>query len=590
MNTHLPRQTGERISGSRGSRSGWWLVYAALGAAACTGGSISQGGSEPSRDPSAPSQPGDSTRPPAAGGSTSMPGGQPPAAAKGEVKRVPIHRLNNREYDNTMRDLLGVASTGAKSFINDEQALGFDTIADAFGMTPAQYEQYFNSADALVDQVFADAALRGRILICAPTGGSDVACMGRIVSAFGLRAWRRPLTEVEVARLVKVATDNIAMGDDVVTGVKQSIKAILSSLSFLYRIEIDPDPKSLKARPLDGYELASRLSYLAWSTMPDDTLFALAKSGELTKEATLTAQLDRMLGDTRSSNFVNSFAGQWLGVRDLQGHQVDPAAFPMWNEPLRQAMAQEAILYFQEFLFGGRNMKEFLTADVNFVNGPLAALYGVSGGAGDQLTKVNNTTDARHGFLGLAGFLTLTSFPYRTAPTLRGKWVLENLLCEELPPPPVTVPDLDTNTPMAMAQSQNVRVRLEQHRADPACAACHALLDPIGMGLENFDAIGRYRTKYTNGDAVDSSGVLPDKSTFSNLAELTAILAKTSEKQLLDCASKMLMTYTLSRAVESTDGPYLDQIRKAWNGGDMKTLLKQIVLSETFRFRQADPQ
>ncbi|HEY0709531.1 MAG TPA: DUF1592 domain-containing protein, partial [Polyangia bacterium] len=367
-------------------------------------------------------------------------------------------------------------------------------------------------------------------------------------------------------------------------------KAILSSLSFLYRIEIDADPKSTKPRPLDGYELASRLSYLAWSTMPDETLFALAKSGELTKESTLTAQLDRLLGDARSSNFVNSFAGQWLGVRDLQGHQVDGAAFPLWNEPLRQAMAQEAMLYFQEFLFGGRNMKEFLTADVNFVSGPLAALYGISGGGTtDQPMKVVDTNDARHGFLGLAGFLTLTSFPYRTAPTLRGKWVLENLLCEELPPPPVTVPDLDTNTSMAMAQSQNVRVRLEQHRADPACAACHALLDPIGMGLENFDAIGRYRTKYANGDAIDSSGVLPDKSTFNNLTELTALLAKTSEKQMLDCASKTLMTYTLSRAVEASDGPYLEQVRKSWNGGDMKTLLKHIVLSETFRFRQADP-
>ncbi|HEY0710392.1 MAG TPA: DUF1587 domain-containing protein, partial [Polyangia bacterium] len=213
MKTQLSRLAGQRVSGTRGSRSRWWLVGAAMGMAACTGGSISEEKSAPPRDPSAQPQPGGSSSP-GSGGGTSTPGGAP-AASKGEVKRVPIHRLNNREYDNTMRDLLGVASTGAKSFINDEQALGFDTIADAFGMTPAQYEQYFNSADALVDQVFGDTALRGRILSCMPTGASDTACLGRIVSTFGLRAWRRPLTDAEVARLVKVATDNIAMGDDV---------------------------------------------------------------------------------------------------------------------------------------------------------------------------------------------------------------------------------------------------------------------------------------------------------------------------------------------------------------------------------------
>jgi hypothetical protein len=502
---------------------------------------------------------------------------------------VAIHRLNNREYDNTIRDLLGVTASAAKGFINDETVLGFDNIADGLGMTPAQYEQYFNAADTVVDQAFADANLRSKVMTCLPASPSDTACMGRIISTFGLRAWRRPLTDAEVSRLVKTITDNVALGDDVTGGVKYAVKAMLSSLPFLYRLEIDADPTSTKPRPLNGYELASRLSYLAWSTMPDEQLLALAQSGELIKEATLSTQLDRLLNDGRANTFAESFAGQWLGMRRLQGHQVNADVFPAWNEPLRQAMIQEGLLYFQEFLSGGRSMKEFLTTDVNFVSAPLGSLYGIAGAPADRSMKVTNTTDTRLGFMGLGSFLTLTSFSYRTAPTLRGKWVLETLLCEELPPPPANVPELDANNSPAMAQSQNVRARLEEHRKNPDCSSCHDVLDPIGIGLENFDAIGRYRTTYSNGDAIDSSGVLPDKSTFKNLAELAAILSKPTDTRLTDCASKTMMTYVLSRATVTTDGPYLDQIRRTWNGGDLKALLKQMVLNDTFRFRRGEP-
>jgi len=333
-----------------------------------------------------------------------------------DVNRVAMHRLNNREYDNTLRDLMGATANAAKTFIDDEKVLGFDTIADAFGMTPAQYEQYFEAADALVEQLFADPMRRAKVMTCVPTSGTDIACMSNVLSAFGLHAWRRPLTDADVTRLVKVSTDAIALGEDATGGVKQAVKSMLSSLPFLYRVEMDPNPSSVTPHPLSPYELASRLSYLVWSTMPDDTLLGLAKTGDLVTEASLSSQIDRLVADAQVSNFVTSFAGQWLGMRDLQGHQVEPTAFPDWNEPLRQAMIQEGLLYFQEFLSGGRNMKEFFTADVNFVNAPLAKLYGIPGVTADQPMKVTNTSDTRLGFMGLASFLSFSSFSYRTAP------------------------------------------------------------------------------------------------------------------------------------------------------------------------------
>lgn len=581
MKSYLDKVTGQRAAGRPRVRVGGFLLGAwALGAGACTG-SLGNGNGM--------GMTGSGNSGVTGNGGSSGSGGT--GMVMGDVNRVAIHRLNNQEYDYTVRELLGVATTGARTFINDESILGFDTIADAFGMTPAQYEQYFNAADTLVDQAFADATLRGKIMSCMPTGAADTACLTKIITTFGLRAWRRPLTDAEAARLVKLATPDSVLGDDAIAGVKVAIKGILSSLPFLYRLEIDADPKSMTARPLNGYELASRLSYLTWSTMPDDQLFSLAQTGELVKQEVLSAQLDRLLSDEKASRFVSSFAGQWLGMRDLEAHQVDMNAFPGWNEPLRQAMVQEGLLYFQEFLSGARPMRDFLTADVNFVSGPLGELYGMSGApaAGQPPMKISDTTDARRGFMGLASFLTFSSFPYRTAPTLRGKWVLANLLCETLPPPPPTVPELDDKATMMMAQSQNVRLRLEAHRSNPDCASCHAVLDPIGLGLENFDAVGRYRTKYLNGDSIDSSGVLPDKSTFKNLAELTTLLSNPADTRLIDCASKTVMTYALSRGVVASDSPYLEKIRQTWKGGDVKTLLREIVLADTFRQRRGDP-
>jgi hypothetical protein len=531
---------------------------------------------------------------PAAAGSPALPGvnqqGGTPLAGS-DVNRVPIHRLNNTEYDNTMHDLLGVASTPAKAFIADETLFGFDVIASAFGMTDAQYEQYFEAADALVEEAFATDTLRGRILTCMPTGASATTCTRTIITDFGLRAWRRPLEAAEVDRLAKLASDAAASGEDFTGSIKQVVKAMLSSAPFLYRIESDADPKSLAPHPVAAYEMASRLSYLVWSTMPDAQLLQAAASGELLKTDGLSAQLTRLLADKRARQFVTSFAGQWLGLRDLQSHQADPDVFPDFSEPLRVSMVEEGLSYFDEFMSGGRSMKEFFTADVNFVDAPLGKLYGFTGATSTTRVRTTNTTDSRRGFLGLASFLTLTSFSYRTAPTLRGKWVLENLLCQEIAPPPPNIPKLDSaSTDPAVLQSENVRKRLEAHRVDPSCATCHKILDPIGLGLENYDAIGKYRVKYANGDAIDATGTLPDGTQFSGLTELTDALSH--DTRVTDCVSSKLLTYALSREVVDSDAAYLDQIRTQWatDGMGVSALVKRIVLSDPFRNRRGEPE
>ena len=512
---------------------------------------------------------------------------------------VGIHRLNAFEYDNTINELLGLSQSLAQTtFIPDETGTnGFDNEADALTMTDPELQQYFNAADALTEQAFSDPALAAKIVTCTPTGATDATCLGTVIDTFGLRAYRRPLTTDEVTRFQALAADAVTNGQDFNGQVKQIVKMMLSSIPFLYRVELDATPASTAAHPVSAYELATRLSYLVWSSMPDAQLFADAQSGALTTDATLQQETARMLQDPRAAAFTASFAGQWLGLRTLAAHQIEPTAFPKWNEPLRQAMIQEVQLYFGEFLNGDLPWTQFLTAPVNFVNGPLAALYGAKNIPATQtaLTKVMNLDPNRVGFMGLGAFLTQSSYSYRTVPTLRGKWVYENLLGESIPAPPAGIPPLDpaqTAATDSMTQDENVRARLLAHRADATCAACHNMLDPIGLGLENFDGIGAYRATYGNGQAIDASGMLPDGTTFNGLAQLSGILSQGARQtEMLSFVVHQLMTYALSRPLDlsanGADLPYLTALQQQWagQGYSFKALLQDVVLSETFRSR-----
>jgi Protein of unknown function (DUF1592)/Protein of unknown function (DUF1588)/Protein of unknown function (DUF1585) len=369
---------------------------------------------------------------------------------------------------------------------------------------------------------------------------------------------------------------------------------MLMSLPFLYRIELDPTPTAVTVHRLNAYELASRLSYLMWSSMPDAALFKDAQSGALVNDATLSAQFTRMLADPKANNFVSSFAGQWFGGRDVGSHEVEPTAFPQWNDTLRTAMVQEINSYFSEFLNGNLPWTQFMTAPMNFVNGPLAAFYGIPNIPATQttMTKVMNADPNRVGFMGLAGFLAQTSFSYRTVPTTRGKWVLVNLLGEYIPPPPTGIQPLDPAGAAtdSMTQEENVRVRLAAHRTVASCGACHNLMDPIGLGMENFDGIGRYRTTYGNGQPIDASGMLPDGTTFSGIPQLASLMSTgTHLDELKTYAVKQVLTYATSRPLDATgtDAPYLAQLGQQWSAQNysMKALIQDVVLSDPFRSR-----
>jgi hypothetical protein len=529
------------------------------------------------------------------GGATAVTGGGGSGVATGNPGSVGIHRLNAFEYDNTINALLGLSQNLAqKTFVPDETgANGFDNEADALTMTDAELQQYFSAADTLAEQVFADPTLIKNVVTCTPTGPTDAACLDTVINGFGLRAYRRPLTTDEVARFKTLAADAVANGQDFNGQAKQIVKMMLSSLPFLYRVELDPTPASTVAHRLSAYELASRLSYLVWSSAPDAKLLAQAQSGALTTDATLQQELARLLQDPRAAGFTSSFAGQWLGIRALASHQIEPTAFPKWNETLRQAMIQEAQLYFGEFLNGNLPWTQFLTAPVSFVNGPLAALYGVKSVPATQttLTKVMNADANRVGFLGLGAFLTQSSYSYRTVPTLRGKWIYENILGEKIPSPPAGIPPLDPAQAAAtdsMTQDENVRARLLAHRAQASCAVCHNSLDPIGLGLENFDGIGAYRATYGNGQPIDATGMLPDGTTFNGLPALAAILSQGSRQtEMLSFAVRQLMTYALARPLGDGDAPAVTQVQQQWatQGYAFKALLEDVVLSETFRSR-----
>ena len=497
--------------------------------------------------------------------------------------RVAIGRLNNLEYDNTIRDLLGLEAHAVATFQFDESG-DFDNNAEAFTMNDTRYEEDFDSAEELAQQALADPAARARILVCAPA--MDPACFVRIVRAFGARAWRRPLTDDEVARFSSLADALTAAGrsgDEVLSGV---VEAMLSSTSFLYRIEWDPDPTSLTPHAVAPYELASRLSYWLWSSMPDDVLFALAASGELSKPSVLVSQLDRMLADARSAAFVESFAGQWLGIRALISHQVEPTAFPEWDPALRDAMANEMTLYFASFLRGERPFDQFLDADVNFVNARLATFYGMDAtGLGDAAVPVEDTSDARKGYLGLAGFLTFTSYSYRTDPRSRAR-AIERLLCTTIllpashglaPFPPAVM--------NAMTASQELDAIVT---SGAACSACHDSFEPLGLALEEFDAIGRHRTVDGLGAAVASGGRLADGTRIPREADLADTLAM--NPSFLDCATNKSLGYALGRTIVESDKPYLARLRAAWGvrGNKLAALLEQIVVSDTFRFRRGE--
>jgi len=431
-----------------------------------------------------------------------------------------------------------------------------------------------------------DTPSRRTIFTCHPARGADEsACARQILTRLARRAYRRAPANGEIDTLLGFYRETAgARGFE--AGMQSAIERMLVSFNFLFRLEKEPAGTApggvYRLRDID---LASRLSFFLWNSIPDDTLLDLAERETLHEPATFARQVTRMLRDPRATSLVENFAGQWLGVRKAQTFLPDPNVFPEFDENLRRALIRETTMFVESQVRGDRGILELITADYSFVNERLAEHYGIGGITGDRFRKVTFTDGRRGGILGQGSVLMVTSYPDRTAPVVRGFWVLESLLGMPPPPPPPNVPDLETKTEDGRLLS--MRLQMERHRQNPACAVCHVRMDPLGFSLENFDAIGRYRA-VSAGVPVDASAVFADGTPIDGVAGLKAFVLKHEDSYVHTFVSKLL-TYALGRHVDYRDQPAIRGIiREAEAGGyRWSDLIRGIVTSTPFQMGRA---
>lgn len=427
---------------------------------------------------------------------------------------------------------------------------------------------------------------REAILVCAPEGDDVETCAREILKGFGQRAWRRPLTTAELDDLVALFGLVLEQGDTFDEGITLALKAVLVSHHFVYRVELDPDPESPEEHPLTDWELASRLSYFLWSSMPDAELMELAAAGKLNDHDEIERQVRRMIASPKAAALVDNFAGQWLYTRALEDSSPDIWYFEDWNETLRESMRAEAWLTFHAFMREDRSLLELIGGSTSFVNDVLAEHYGLSDfyALPGTFVEVDLTSVSRGGVLRQGALLTALSDPTRTSPVRRGKWVLGHLLCSEPPPPPPGVEGISEQE----IEAKSLKEILAIHREDPACAACHDAMDPIGLGLENFDGIGAWRT-HDAGGVIDPSGVLPGEQEFDDAQGMIELV--TSDERLPKCMAEQLTTYALGRGLEFSDYAFVEDITAEFvlRGHRFDELAVMIAQSKPFRMRRGQP-
>jgi hypothetical protein len=429
-----------------------------------------------------------------------------------------------------------------------------------------------------------ESASRKSILICNPATGR--ACVERIVSNLARKAYRRPVKTAEVAALMKLVDGAAREGLSVEHGIQTALTAMLVSPDFLFRIERDAEPRNATAvHRVTDVELASRLSYFLWSSMPDAQLLDLAERGRLKDPAVLDAEVTRMLADPRASALAENFAGQWLETRNLDSVKPDPEKFPEWNTDLKDAMRTETRMFFDSILRENRPISEFLTARYTFLNERLARFYGIEDVKGMDFRRVELRNPERGGILSHASVLTVSSYPTRTSVVIRGRYVLENILGSPPPPPPANVPPLDEAT---AGVTQSLREQMEQHRANPTCATCHSKMDPLGFALENYDAIGKWR-EMDGKFAIDTEGALPDGTRFKGPIDLRDALA-TRMPQFAEALTQKMMVYAMGRGLESYDRRSVNSIVRNWEtkGFAFQSLIFEVVRSLPFQSRRGE--
>ena len=491
-----------------------------------------------------------------------------------------LRRLTKMEYGNTLRDLFGVDPSVARELPDEVFGAGYLNT-----LSPLQSEQYLAIANDVLDRT---PDVQKRLFGDPPAPGSDLRAAAKIVArSITRKAYRRSPSDAEIEVLLTVfdlaRESKLAYPE----ALRLMLKAVLVSPQFLFITPAREVESGRDTVPLDDHQLASRLSYLIWATMPDAELSALADAGTLHEPAVLKAQTKRLLADPRARALFDGFGAQWLGVGGLKSKTFDTAKFPQMTAEMRSAMYDEARLFFESMVRENRSVVGFIDSDYTFLNNTLAALYGMEKTvAGAEMRRVKLTDANRGGILGMPAVLATTSFPNRTSAVKRGVWVLEQVLGEHVPPAPPNVPALEKLDKKAV-ENLTLRQRTELHRTNSACANCHKILDPIGFGLENFDAIGRWRDQDDTGGAIDAAGELPGGKRFSSPKELKVIIAARSADLARNLTEKLL-AYALCRQLEGYDEIVVDHLMEsiAKDGYHMHSLITGVVTSFPFVTRR----
>lgn len=503
-----------------------------------------------------------------------------------------IRRLTKTEYGNTLHDLLGVEPAMASELPDEVSGEGYLN-----SLSPLQLEQYLGIAEKVLDRMLSPAnaaptELQQRLFGQTPPPGSDArAAAGNVARTLAKKAYRRPPSQAEVDVLLEVFDLGTRSNLTYQASLGLMLKAILVSPQFLFITPAEPVQPAAGIVPLDDYQLASRLSYLLWATMPDDELLELADSGKLRDPFILKGQVKRLLDDPRSRALFDGFGAQWLGLGQLSGKAFDASQFPQMTSELRSAMYDEARLFFDSMVRENRSAIQFVDSDYTYLNHTLAKIYGLEGVVqGPEFQRVRLSDENRGGILGMPGILATTSFPNRTSPVKRGVWVLEQVLGEHVPPAPPDVPALEKQDQQTIAKL-TLRQRTELHRTNVVCANCHQMLDPIGFGLENYDAIGRWRDQDESGGTIDASGELPGGKRFSGPKELKAIIAQRSADFSRNLVERLL-AYALCRRLEGYDEIVVDGFMQdlAADGYRMQDLIAAVVTSYPFTHRRIPEQ
>ncbi|MDB6055146.1 MAG: Protein of unknown function (DUF1587)/Protein of unknown function (DUF1592)/Protein of unknown [Verrucomicrobiales bacterium] len=492
-----------------------------------------------------------------------------------------IHRLSRLEYDNTIRDLFGKDLHLSYSFPADGGGGGgFDNNASTLFVPPILLERYLEAAQKAVQAASSNHFNRPvtRLLT------SEKSATRKKIEELLIRIYRHPPEREQLESVERAFNEARKSGSSYEDAFREVTTALLASPNFIFRVE--QNRAETKPYPVSDYDLASRLSYFLWASMPDQRLFELAQKNKLHDPATLDKEVLRMLQDPKSKSFLENFVTQWLRVGELKTTaQPDLGKYPTYKPKLRDAMYQEVVLFFDDLVRSNRSLLNVLDSDYAFLNQTLASHYGIQGVDGDELQKVTLPSKERGGVLGMGAILVVTSYPQRTSPVLRGKWVLEEILGTPPPPPPPLVPGLSTDDHTSK-EGLTFRQRLEKHREKAECAGCHKKMDPLGFGLENFDGIGQWRTKI-GAESVDAKGILPDGKAFEGPAQLRHILLDQKQQFIRNLTEKML-AYALGRGLDYHDIPTVRQICRKLESQNYSShvLIAEIVKSYPFQFRQ----